>query len=101
MKQVVMAGAFPDLGVHDDRAVEARHFVGRGGPGRLDLLVMSEDHVAPPGLADIAFQFDAEGTVVPESLNAAVDFARLKQETSPFAQRNQFVHVHRDRPRMS
>ncbi len=34
VEQVVVARALPDLGVHDDRAVEAGHLVGRGGAGQ-------------------------------------------------------------------
>ena len=55
---------------------------------------MAGDHVAPPGFLDVALQLDAERAVVPEAVEAAVDFARLKEEAAPFAQRDELVHVH-------
>ena len=68
-------------------AVEADHFVGRRRPGRLHQLVVAGDHVAPPGLFDVPLQLDAQRAVVPEAVQAAVDFARLKQKPPPPAQR--------------
>jgi hypothetical protein len=51
-------------------------------------------HVAPPRFFDVALQFDAQRAVVPEAVDAAVNLARLKQETASFAQRNQLFHLH-------
>ena len=65
-----------------------------GAPGSVDELVVAGDHVPPPGLLDVPLQLDAQRTVVPKAVEAAVDFARLKQKSPPFAQRNQFFHVH-------
>ena len=36
------------------------------------------DHVVPPGVLDVLLEFDAERAVVPEAVDAAVDFARRK-----------------------
>src|SRR5437870_487868 len=85
-----MSARFPDFRVHDDRAIDADHG---------DLLAVGAwrriaDHVVPPGVLDVLFQFDAERAVVPEAVDAAVDFARLEDEAAPFAQGDEFVHVH-------
>ena len=94
VEQVVVARALPDLRVHDDRAVEAGHFVGRRGAGRDLQLVVGGDHVAPPGLADVPLQLHAQRAVVPKALQAAVDFARLKEKSPPLAQGHQLIHFH-------
>src|SRR5262249_36521425 len=81
---------FPHLRVHDDRAIHAYHgdFLSVGSGRRI------ADHVVPPGLLDVVFQLDAERAVVPEAVDAAVDFARLKDEPLAPAQGDQFFHVH-------
>ena len=89
-----MAAAFPHLRVHDDRAVEAGHFIGGGCTGGDGQFVVPGDHVLPPGVLDIPLEFDAQRPVIPEAVQAAVDFARLKQESSPFAERDEFFHFH-------
>jgi hypothetical protein len=94
VKQVVMAGALPDLRVHDDRAIEADHLVRFRGAGGRGQIVVAGDHVAPPGFLDVPLQLDAQGAIVPEAIQAAVDLARLKQKAPPLAQRDKFVHVH-------
>ena len=86
VEQVVVARTLPDLRVHDDGAVEADHFIGRRGAGRNLQFVVAGDHVAPPRLADVPLQLDAQGAVVPKALQAAVDLARLEQKAPPFAQ---------------
>src|SRR5262249_28329130 len=69
-------------------------------PGRRGEVVVPGDHVAPPRLLDVALQLDSERAVVPEAVEPPVDFARLKEEPAPLAQRDQLVHVHdRIRPR--
>ena len=98
VEQIVMARTLPDLRVHDDRAIQPDHFVGRGGAGRDLQLVIRGDHVAPPGLADVPFQFHAQRTVVPKALQAAVDLARLEQEPPPLAQGHQLIHFHDNAP---
>jgi len=94
VEQVVVARALPDLRMHDDGAVQADHFVGFGGSGRGLELVVGGDHVAPPGLAYVPLELDAHRAVVPESLDAAVDLAGLKEEPAPLAQRDELVHFH-------
>src|SRR5262249_20103138 len=51
-------------------------------------------HVVPPGLLDIALEFDAERAIVPESVDPPVDLARLKDESASPAKRDQLVHIH-------
>ena len=94
VKQIVMAGAFPDLRMHDDRSNRGRSSHRRRCAGERGQVVVAGDHVAPPGFLDVALELDAQGAVIPEAVEAAVDFARLKQEAAPFAQRDEFVHVH-------
>ena len=99
MEQVVVAGDLPDLRVHDDRAVQADHFVGRRGAGRNHQLVVAGDHVPPPGLADVPLQLHAHRPVVPKALQAAVNLARLEEKSAPLAQRDQLVHFHGCNPK--
>ncbi len=94
MEQVVVAGDLPNLRVHDDRAVQADHFVGRGGAGRDQQLVVAGDHVPPPGLADVPLEFHAHRPVVPKALQTAVNLARLEEKSAPLAQGDQLVHFH-------
>src|ERR1043166_2043632 len=85
-----MPARFPYFRVHDDRAVEADHadFLAiRAGRG-------VADHVLPPGVLDVFLQLDAERAVVPEAVDAAVDFAGLKDKPAATAQRDQLFHVH-------
>ena len=64
----------------DDRAVEA-----------LDVVALAHD-APPPQALEIVLELDAEGTIVPESVDPAVDVARRKDEASPRAQRYELVH---------
>jgi hypothetical protein len=66
--------------MRDDRAVEA-----------LDVVALSHD-APPPQVLEIVLELDAEGTVVPESIDPAVDVARRKDESAPRAQRDELVH---------
>ncbi len=75
-----VAGRLPDLGVHDDGAVQA------------DDVVALADDVVPPGVLDVALQLHAQRAVVPKAVDAAVDLGRRKDETPPLAQRHQLVH---------
>ena len=43
-------------------------------------------------LAVLVLEFDAEGSVVPAAADAAVDLARLEDESAPGAQRHHLVH---------
>ncbi len=92
VKQVVMPRAFPHLRVHNDRAIETDHRKGLRRAGRRRELVVVGDHVAPPRVFDVALQLDAQGSVIPEAVEAPVDFRRLVDESAPFAQRDDFVH---------
>ena len=75
-----MAGSFPDFGVHDDGAVEA------------DDVFAALDGGFPPAFFDVALQFDAERAVVPEAVNAAVDFRGLENKAAALAERGQSIH---------
>ncbi len=99
MEQVVVPGDLPDLRVHDDRAVQAHHFVGRRGAGGDNQLVVTGDHVPPPGLADVPLQFHAHRPVVPKALQSAVYLARLEEKSAPLAQGDQLVHFHGCNPK--
>ena len=80
-------GGLPHPRVHDDRTIDADHLdlFAIGADGRV------EDHVAPPGVFDVAFEFDAEGAVIPEAVEAPVDLAGGIHESPAFAQRRQGV----------
>src|SRR5262245_23767825 len=77
-----VSARLPHLRVHDDGAIDADHgdFLAVGSGGRV------ADHVVPPGVLDVLLQLDAERSVVPEPVDAAVDFARLKDEPAPPAE---------------
>jgi len=75
-----VAAGLPDFRVHDDGGFEADHVFA--------LL----RHVAPPKFFHVALEFGAERAVVPESVDAAVNLRRLKNEPAPFAQRHDFFH---------
>ena len=88
---------YPDLRVHDDRAVEADH---------ADLLAVRArrrvaDHVLPPGVLDVPLQLDAERAVVPEAVDAAVDFAGLEDEPHVLAELGELGHVDPGRHRQT
>ena len=68
-----MPGRAPDVGRHEDGGVDA------------DDVVAQLDVVAPPRLADVALELDAERPVVPRAVDAAVDLARLEYETAALA----------------
>ena len=75
-----MAGGFPDARMRDDRAVNA------------DDVGATADGVVPPRVADIAFEFGAHRAVIPEAVDAAVDFAGLKDEAASLAEGDDLVH---------
>ena len=78
----------PRLGVLDDGRIQADDLegvaVGADG-GALD-------HRAPPVVADVVLELHAEGPVVPEAVDAAVDLAGRVDEPPPFAQRDELFH---------
>ena len=93
-KQIMVPTDLPNLGMHYNRAVEPGHFVrGRRAIGRFELVV-GGDQVLPPGIFDVTLEFDTQRAVLPEAIDAAVDFTRLKQKASPFAERDEFFHFH-------
>ena len=96
VEQIVMAGAFPDLRMHDDRAVQPGHLVGRRGPflGDQQFVVSDVTMSLPPGFADVSLQLHPHRTVVPEAVQAAVNLARLKKKSASLAQRDQLLHFH-------
>ena len=75
-----MAGRDPGLGVHDDGGVKA-HVIGA---------LLNE--LFEPGLLDVVFELNAEGTVVPGVGKSAVDLAAGVHEAAVFAQCNDLVH---------
>ena len=75
-----MAAGPPDLRGHDDGGFKADDVVALAG------------HGLPPKLFHVALEFRAHGAVVPKTVDASVDFGRLKNEAAPFAQRDDFFH---------
>ena len=63
-----------------------------GAFGGRDQFVVAGDHVVPPSLLQIPFQLDPQRAVVPKPLDAAVDFAGLKKESTSLAKRHDFFH---------
>ena len=68
MKQIVVARALPNLWVHDDRAIEADHFVRTRGTRRGQEFVMVLTHVLPPRILDVPLEFDTERPIVPKAV---------------------------------
>ena len=79
--------------MHDDRAVEPGHLVGAGGAGSGGQLVVAAHHVVPPGVFEIPLELNAERSVIPKAIKAAVDFAGLKNEPTSLGERNNAVHT--------
>ena len=75
-----MTAGFPDFGMHDDCGFKAYDVLPKLG------------HGPPPGFLNVPLEFGAEWTVIPESVEATVDFGRLENKAPPFAQRNDFLH---------
>ena len=75
-----VAAGFPDFRMHDDGGFEA------------DDVVAALGHGAPPGFLDVALEFGAERAVIPEAVEAAVDFGGLENESPAFAEGNDFLH---------
>jgi len=70
----------PDLWVHEDGGLQAYH------------VVAVLDEAMPPGVADVAFELDAEGAVVVGGGEAAINFAGLEYESPALAEGDDFVH---------
>ena len=75
-----MAAGLPDFGVHDDRGFEA------------DDIIAALRHGAPPEILDVAFKLRAERAVIPEPVDAAVDFGGLEDKAPAFAQGDNPFH---------
>ena len=79
-ESLLVARGLPHGAVHDDRAVHALH-------------VIALPHIAaPPEVLQVFLQLHPERTVIPESIDAAVDFGRLKNEPAPLAEADDFFH---------
>jgi hypothetical protein len=76
-----VAARLPHLGMHRDGGIEADH------------VVAAVDVVAPPQVLDVPLHLDAERTVIPRRAEAAVDLARLEDESPPLAQRDDGVEI--------
>ncbi len=87
-----VAAGLPHPRIHQQRAIEAHHPVPGRRTRRHRCLVVPLEHVGPPRLFDVALELDAEGAVVPTTVEPAIDFARRKNEAPAFAQRNDFIH---------
>ena len=67
MEQVIVATALPNLRVHDDGAIESHHLKLTGSTLRRCQFIMARNHVMPPSLFQVAFEFDSERSVVPKA----------------------------------
>jgi hypothetical protein len=76
---------------HSSTILQKQH---RCGTGFYDEFIMGHDPIVPPSVFDIAFEEYAERTVAPEAVESAVDFGRLEQKASAFAQGTLSNHVH-------
>jgi hypothetical protein len=85
---------------------KARHMT-RGHPGARmgdyarvhahDIVALLH-HLTPPRILDSPFKLYAGGAKIPEPVDPTVNFARLKYEASPFAQRYQSFHLNHTKP---
>src|SRR5262245_43714387 len=85
VEEVIVPRTFPYLRMHDDSRIESHHFERQRRAGRRGEIIMSGHHVAPPCFLNVAFELDAQRSIVPEAVQAAVDLARLKDKSAPFA----------------
>ena len=76
-----VAGRFPNGRMNDDGGIDA------------DDIFAFLGHPAPPGLLEVAFEFHAEGTVIPETVDAAVDLRGLENEPPPLTERDDLFHA--------
>ena len=49
--------------------------------------------VSPPGILDVLFEFRPQGSIIIKTCVSIINFRRRKNNTPPFAQGNDFVHV--------
>ncbi|MPM55592.1 hypothetical protein SDC9_102389 [bioreactor metagenome] len=79
---VEVAGSLPHPRVADDGRVESFD------------IVAGFDHFVPPERFHRALHPRAVGAVIPEAVDAAIDFGTRKNESAPLAQRYDFFHQH-------
>jgi hypothetical protein len=75
-----MAAGLPDLRVHDDGRFQSHDIIAALG------------HDSPPIVFYIALQVGAERAVIPKTVDAAVNFRRLKDKPPSLAQRDNPFH---------
>jgi hypothetical protein len=75
-----VTGSLPDGRVGDD-----------GGVKTFDI-VAGLDHFTPPESLDSSFHAATVGTVIPETIEPAVNFGTGENESAPFAQTDNLVH---------
>ena len=76
-----MSTGLPDGTTHEDGTVHA------------DDIVAELGHGPPPVRFEVAFEFGAEGTVIPSSVEPAVDLGGLKDEASALAKSDNLFHT--------
>ena len=76
-----MSAGLPDGSTHEDRTVHA------------DDIVAELGHGPPPVGFEVAFEFGAEGTVIPGSVEAAINLRGLENEASAFAKGDNLFHA--------
>ena len=76
-----MPAGLPNRRVHNDARVE-----------RNDVVALAH-HRLPPRVPQIAPQLGSEWAVVPEPVEAAVDFGRLKNKPAPLAEAHDLFHA--------
>src|SRR5437016_2759816 len=75
-----MAGVSKNVGVHQDRRIEAFH------------VIALIDIGAPPHPLHVVLQLDAHRPVVPRSLKTPIEIATLEQEPAALTERDNLVH---------
>src|SRR5215204_7404873 len=76
-----MTRILPNKTIENDRRVDA-----------IDIVALV-DEPAPPGLLDVVAELDAEWAVIPCATEAAVNFGRRKNKTSPLGERYDGIDV--------
>jgi hypothetical protein len=76
-----MSRVLPDETIQNDRRIDT-----------FDVVTLV-DEPSPPCLFDVIAELDAERTIVPRATEAAVNFGRGENKTSPLGKRNNSVDV--------
>jgi hypothetical protein len=76
-----VARGHPHLGVHEDAGIEP------------DDVVALLDHGPPPGALDVVLELDAERSVVPDGVDAAVDLGARVDEPAALREADDGVEV--------